>query len=283
MRKRPIVQSVLGLGIGLTLCWLLISKTAVTMADVTTLLAQFQLWPALIILLLTLALQECGARKWAYLDQQLDGKTKHPHRFYWRHGIWQSWLGQILPSPVALIAGRAVVTHATDGNKNWRRGLRSGLLDQLGDLGAFMAFIPATLWQLITQGSWGAWLAEGLATYAVLGWLGCKILPRYIQPVLLGWSLARAVLLTVRLILGAAVFGLPIAAASIAFATPLATLTAILPLTPGNLGITEWGWNYTLGLWHIAPVTTLLYTMSFRFLILAVQTLLLLVLPRLRG
>lgn len=280
--RRYLWQSLIGLALGLALCTSLAGHVQINAATLTGLLQKVDPLAVCGALLLSIVMLETGARKWAYLDKHFDGHAAKPHRYYLRHYLWQNWLAQILPGTVALILGRALVTHVGE-EKNWKRGLRSGLIDQLSELFILLAFIPATLWQLWAQGAWEVWLALGLATLLASGWLGHRLLPRYVLPVVLFWSFWRIAAITLRLIMGVQVFALAIPAAVVAYATPVATLTALLPLTPGNLGLAEWGWTYTLHLWDVPVATGALYVLSFRILVFALQSLLLLALPILRG
>lgn len=280
--KKYIWQSLVGMALGLALCTSLAGHVQLERAALHRLLDNLDLLALLGALLLSVVMLETGARKWAYLDTHFDGHAPKPHRYYLRHYLWQNWLAQILPGTVALILGRALVTHV-GAEKNWKRGLRSGLIDQLSELFILLAFVPATLGQLWTQGSWPLWLAIGMGCLLVSGWLGHKIAPRYVLPMVLFWSFLRIAAITVRLIMGVKVFALAIPAAAVAYATPVATLTALLPLTPGNLGLAEWGWTYTLHLWGVPVAVGALYVLSFRILVFALQSLLLLALPILRG
>lgn len=280
--KRYLWQSLIGLTLGLVLCYSLAGHVQLNAAALTGLLDHIDPLAVCGALLLSMVMLETGARKWAWLDRHFDGHAAKPHHYYLRHYLWQNWLAQILPGTVALILGRALVTHVGT-EKNWKRGLRSGLIDQLSELFILLAFIPATLWQLWTQGSWATWLALGMACLLVSGWLGRRLAPRYVLPVVLFWSFLRIAAITLRLMIGVKVFALAIPVVVVAYATPVATLTALLPLTPGNLGLAEWGWTYTLHLWDVPVAVGALYVLSFRILVFALQSLLLLALPILRG
>lgn len=280
--RKYLWQSLIGLTLGVALCYSLAGHVQLNAAALTGLLNHIDPLAVCGALLLSVVMLETGARKWAWLDRHFDGHAVKPHHYYLRHYLWQNWLAQILPGTVALILGRALVTHV-GAEKNWKRGLRSGLIDQLSELFILLAFVPATVWQLFAHGSWAVWLLLGLGCLLFSGWVGHKLLPRYVLPVVLFWSFLRIGAITLRLIMGVQVFALAIPAAVVAYATPVATLTALLPLTPGNLGLAEWGWTYTLQLWEVPVATGALYVFSFRILVFALQSLLLLALPIMRG
>jgi hypothetical protein len=272
MRLNRVLTAGIGLAFGLALCWLLIAQVGA----LKTQTAQFRLhWPALLgVMATSWLLLEAGAAKWACLDRLLDRSAPQPHAYYRRHLAWQNWLAQFLPPTITLVASRALVTHHA-ADRNWRRGLENGVIDQGSELLIILAFIPASLWQLTSGISFPLWLAAGLITTCAASIGGMIAWPHYIMRDVMLWSGVRVALLTMRLMLGAVALGLPLDLWQIAYATPPATLTALLPLTPGNLGVAEWGWTYVLTLWHADPAITALYALSFRGVIFVAQTLLL--------
>lgn len=267
-------QSLGGIGIGLALCWFLAAHLDLTAAKAATLLTNINWVAALGVLGTSWLMLETGARKWACLDRRRDHRQPQPHSYYQGHMAWQSWLAQILPSIATVIMGRALVTQIA-AERDWRRGFKSALIDQLSELLIILAFIPASLWQLWQDIPFSLWLGTGLITTIVATQVGMKLWPNYALREVILWSGARVALITLRLVLGAATFGLPLVAAHIAYATPLATLAVLVPLTPGNLGLAEWSWTYALTLWHEDPATAALYALGFRALIFLAQTMLL--------
>lgn len=262
----------IGLGLGLGLCWLLVAHVGVLKTQAT----QFHFsWPALSgVLILSWLLLEAGAAKWACLDRLLERSAPQEHSYYRRHLAWQNWLAQILPATATIIASRAFVTHQA-ADRSWRRGLENGIIDQASEFLIILAFIPASLWQLYGSISFLLWLSTGLFTAYAATIIGMILWPQYVMREVMLWSGVRVALLSLRLVLGALALGVPLNLWHIAYATPPATLTALLPLTPGNLGIAEWGWTYVLALWHADPAVAALYALGFRGLIFAAQTLLL--------
>lgn len=272
MRHSRFLTASIGLALGLALCWLLVAHVGV----LKTQAAEFHFsWLALLgVLIISWLLLETGAAKWACLDRLLDRSAPQPQAYYRRHLAWQNWLAQILPATATIIAGRAFVTHQA-ADRNWRRGLENGVIDQASEFLIILAFIPASLWQLYGGISFLLWLCAGITTAYAATIIGMTVWPHYVMRDVMLWSGARVALLTLRLVLGAVALGVPLNLWHIAYATPPATLTALLPLTPGNLGVAEWGWTYVLTLWHADPAVAALYALGFRGLIFAAQTLLL--------
>jgi len=84
-------------------------------------------------------------------------------------------------------------------------------------------------------------------------------------------STTRFAITIVRLMLGAVALGITVPLAAVAYATPPSTMSALLALTPANLGIAEWSWAYLLTLWGVPAAVGALYGISFRILIFAAQ------------
>ena len=61
-----------------------------------------------------------------------------------------------------------------------------------------------------------------------------------------GWSFARAALTVLRLVVGVQALGLFLSGLKVAAVAPLVSVLALIPLTPGNLGVAEWGWQGAL-------------------------------------
>jgi uncharacterized membrane protein YbhN (UPF0104 family) len=87
--------------------------------------------------------------------------------------------------------------------------------------------------------------------------------------------LLRVLVTGVRLVVGVPALSLAISWTAVAMAGPLVALLAVIPLTPGNLGIAEWGWVGVLSWAKENPLDAGLLAMGFRVLVLIAQTLLL--------
>lgn len=273
---RVLIGSALGVG----LCVLLIIRLDVRAGDA------LRLWSGLswswcgIVFLLSAALLWTGAHKWALWAQGLHQMPEPSDGYFLRHFVWQNWVAQFVPPSVAIVVGRGVA-HKVTGDGSFKKGAVGGLYDQAMEFTLLAGLLPVGLGVLmggaggmdfLVGGAFGMF-ASGLVLYLFLFWF--RPVLRSALPALLFWSALRVLLVVVRLALGGAALGIPIDPLVIAAAAPAVAFLAILPLTPGNLGIAEWGWVGILTLAGQEAQDVALLALGFRLLILVVQSLLL--------
>ncbi|HAX91315.1 MAG TPA: hypothetical protein DCY07_03790 [Rhodospirillaceae bacterium] len=162
-----------------------------------------------------------------------------------------------------------------------RSGLWNGVLDQGLEFILLASLLGGSFMVFLNGGGWLALIGYGVAGVAAVfgaAWVGQRWLPAALRAVLwpvLGWSLARVLLTTLRLVIGVWAFSLSLSALSVVAATPVVGMLAVIPLTPANLGIAEWGWQGVLAFAGENSVQAALYPVGFRVLVLLAQTLLL--------
>ncbi len=174
-----------------------------------------------------------------------------------------------------------------------KKGLLNALYDMGFDFGIACLMLPVSLLQWYYHFDWTVWLALCAALIVIAGfilreaphivpeaWLEklglheerkAGMLSRRLIGLMMVLSTARFVLVIVRLICGAWALGIAIPAVTVAYATPVVTMSALLMFTPANLGIAEWSWAYVLTLWGVPMATGVLYGVSYRILIFAAQ------------
>ncbi len=278
MRKRWF-SALAGMSVGLSLCAALVLRFDVQSHDWIRLFHNVS-WPWVIaVVTLTVLLWWSGARKWALFSSALHGDSgKEPASgFFLRHFAWQNWLGQFVPPALAIVLGRCWASRRMPG-VGVRAGAGSAIYDQAFEFVLLMGLLPAAYTVLSDHAVWFVWVPM-----AVLGvWFAasaiflCRCwLPQGIQEhlgALLGWSALRVVLTVVRIIAGAPALGFNIEPAHIVAASPVVAILALIPLTPGNLGLAEWGWSGVLIYAGTASLTAGLFALGFRLLIYGVQT-----------
>jgi len=282
-KLQPWVRVGAGLFLGLVLCVALILHLDVREADWARLLQGLS-WPwIIVVVLLTIALWGSGARKWALWAEALHGEAgKEPAPgFFFRHFAWQNWFGQFVPPSLAIILGRSWASRHMPG-VNWREGAGNAFYDQLMEFVLLAAFLPAAvliLWYQAVVQVWAPVALAGLLAVGgivlLLGRLFPRVPRRFLMPLLL-WSALRVLLTIARLIVGAPALGLLIDPVAIAAAAPVVALLFLIPLTPGNLGVAEWGWAGVLTFAGTEPVSAGLLAVGFRLLMFVVQTVLIL-------
>jgi len=284
MNKRwMIFRVVVGLALGLALCVALYAHLDVKSEDWGRLWRSLS-WPwTAVVLGLTLLHWWSGARKWRLWALALHGEAgREPASgFFLRHIAWQNWYGQFLPPTLAIVLGRSWAARHMPG-VNWRAGAGNGIYDQAMEFLLLSALLPAAWLILHDHVGIVIWGPVAVACMAVMaGFIGLsrRWLPQRLGPFLpslLAWSALRVVVVIARLVAGAPALSLAIDWASIAATAPVVALLMIVPLTPGNLGIAEWGWVGVLAYGGTDPVQAGLMAVGFRVLMIAIQTVLLL-------
>ena len=280
------MMTVGGLALGFALCVSLFQHVQLSGEDFAALAGSMTSALALLsvfgVVVLSYLLMIAGARKWALLSHALHGEAgREPSRgFFLRHYLWQNWIGQFVPPSVAIIAGRGVAARAMP-DVTARSGLWNGVLDQGLEFILLASLLGGSFMVFLNGGGWLALIGYGVAGVAAVfgaAWVGQRWLPAALRAVLwpvLGWSLARVLLTTLRLVIGVWAFSLSLSALSVVAATPVVGMLAVIPLTPANLGIAEWGWQGVLAFAGENSVQAALYPVGFRVLVLLAQTLLL--------
>ncbi len=270
--------AILGLGAGVLLCVGLVLWQGLGAADARALAAGLSLFWCAVVLALTAALMFCGERKWGLLSRCRAARGPAMEApFLRRHYLWQNWVGQFIPPSVAIILGRAWVSRRA--GEGVRGGLASGLFDQATDFAALCALLPGAAFVLFGGTGWGAFFAGSALGLAALFGMGPFLTRRFLSreafPALFGWSVARALLTLLRLLAGVKALSLSLPLLPVAALTPIVSFVALIPLSPGNLGLAEWGWAFGLVFAGQSAHTATLYALGFRLLILVAQTLLL--------
>lgn len=310
---RRVVFALLGLALGGGLCVYVFSQAAIGRADWVALLSSSSLLSCVLVVILTHALMLVGARKWEILAEALRKKDEPipEPAFFYRHFLWQSWIGQFVPPSLAIIFGRGLASRHLDrahrqsqpslaegvilqtegGEGVWAairhknfsllRGLGSGLFDQAMAFALLTSFGGGSVLVLWFGGGVLAFLGGtvcgvagiALVTFIVQRWMP----PQWRQAIwsLFFWSFVWSGLTILRLVVGVQALGLFLSCIKVAALAPVISLLALIPLTPGNLGIAEWGWQAGLVWAGQGVVAATLYAAGFRVLILIAQSLLL--------
>lgn len=248
----------------------------VTLPDWKNLIAGLS-WPWLWISLLLSGLHiVTGADKWRLWALAQHGKADQPYVYLRRFG-WQVWIGQFVPLPVAVIAGRGI-SAARDKNLSWHSASLNGAWDQLFELLAMVCLIPVAAGALLRNEDpmiWSGLIATSLICYALwfLGmrrW-GARWLQHHLLRLML-YSQLRVLIMIARHLALTLAIALPVSLLMVAAAMPVLTLLSLIPFTPGNLGIAEWGWVGLLGWVGENPSTVALYVICVRILVYLMQT-----------
>lgn len=292
---RTILALILGIG-------LIVALFNLHSLDLTSLKTLKPSWPYIAAMFIcSIIYVMLGGWKWQLISKQWHGEAPGIG-FHFSQSAQTMLLSQFLPLPVATALQRAAVLRIKH-NIPVTRGIVHAVYDLGFEFMIALLLVPATLLQLYTSFSFTSWLASGifaLVACIFMAWKSRNILlwlakmlsrkkasekigewlyawkkhgllaPRFIILMIL-ISTARFAVLTLRLCVGATAMGLIIPWDAITYTTPLATIPALIPITPANLGVAEWSWAYLLSLWEVPVAAGVLYATGFRILTLAVQ------------
>ena len=259
------------------LCWLLIDRLVREVPDWPIYFANLS-WPWLVASFgLGLILILTGADKWRlWLRAQQPDVPVHKAQLI-RHYSWQTWVGLFVPLPLAIIAGRSL--HA---KSQWRSGAANALWDQGFEFMVMICLMPVTLMLLLGQAdNWIAGAGAGIGLLVAWMLAARRWGPDWLQPVLwrlFGYSWLRVGLIIARQLALTLALAMPLSLLHITAAMPVLTALALIPLTPGNLGITEWGWVGVLALAGEDPKLVAIYALGCRVLIYIIQSMIVLTL-----
>ena len=301
MEMRGKIRAGLALIAGIGLIIILFSLQSLNLESFSTLTLS---WPYITAMVASSIIYVLlGAWKWQLISKQWHGSAPGIG-FHFSQSAQTMLLAQFLPLSIATAVQRAAVLKLKH-QIPVIRGIAHAAYDLGFEMLIAILLVPATLLQLRYDLSFTSWLYIGIiiiALCAVIAWKSGSLLswlsnilshtkptskpgeylrgwrthgllaPRFII-IMLTISTARFAVLILRLCIGATALGLLIPWTAITYTTPLATLPSLIPLTPANLGISEWSWAYLLSLWEIPVATGALYAAAFRILTLATQAL----------
>lgn len=243
-------------------------------------------WPTAAVIVLTAAQVYLSACKWSYVLRLSDQHVRRPLRFYLRHTAAGMLLGQVLPTQVGTAAMRAAALRASGEQRPLVTGTYTSLIEQSFDVLVPLALVPASLFTLHGAHGVETWLALGALSVLAGGVLLVVLahltsrrasVPRGLRrltarPTLaplvdaLGRLITRRALLTLwtlsalrfaivllRTALVAQALGFAHHLGPVVMVAPLVQCMALAAITPGALGIVEWGWAGLLSGWQHWP------------------------------
>ncbi len=295
MSLKLCLKSLLAFILGISLVVGLCLATGVSWRILVDIAAHIR-WPIFFVMLIcSSSFIYLGALKWQLITHNRKEPRPHFYLYYTAHAVL---LGQFLPQSVATALCRTAVMRLQQ-NTSFKHSLLNAVYDLGFDFLIAVILIPASLFQIVFGFSFVLWLMFAALLLLVAGFILVRLpnilswpimtklkypwlqrlkderrqgllAPQLITKIML-LSLARYGLVITQLVLGVSALNIAIPAKIIAYATPLATLPSLIPLTPANLGIAEWSWAYLLTLWHMPAAAGASFALGFRLLILAVQ------------
>lgn len=302
LTKKNVISSILSLGLGFFLVWLILRFTNVNVEEIVA--SFYSLNPlyagaAIAALILHTFLT---AYKWGLVTQKLTPDNQQPQKFYLFYTTLGSLTMQFMPQYVGMvmIQNLALRVHKIS---SFSKGFLSVVYDQFFNLLIPLLLFPTSILYVLGYISlsvavW-AWIATIIAVHFIINKWHRRLITFLIkaltwvkqlkpgkakanQPVVdagkdsvlgkdftlyLYWiSVVRYVVWIIRGVLIAIAGGFKIKLWAVAFISPIVQLAMLLSFTPANLGLMEFSWIGLLRLFDVADASAVQFALMQRFL-----------------
>ncbi len=302
LTKKNIISSLLSLGLGFFLVWLILRFTEV---DVEQIIASFYtLNPfyaglAIVVLIIHTFLT---AYKWGLVTHKLTPDNQQPTKFYFFYTTLGSLTMQFMPQYVGMVMVQnlALRVHKIS---SFSKGFLSVIYDQFFNLLIPVLLFPASLLYVLGYISLSVaifiWTTTIILTHFIINkwhrslisflikaltWVKQRkskknnstpaeiatgkdsILGKNFTLYLYWISVVRYVVWIVRGVLIALAGGFKIKLWAIAFISPIVQLAMLLSFTPANLGLMEFSWIGLLRLFDVPDMSAVKFALMQRFL-----------------
>jgi len=302
LTKKNVISSVLSLGLGFFLVWLILRFTDV---DIKQIIASFYslnpLYAGLAIVVLIIH-TFLTAYKWGLVTQKLTPDNQQPIKFYFFYTSLGSLTMQFMPQYVGMVMVQnlALRVHKIS---SLSKGFLSVIYDQFFNLLIPSLLFPASLLYVLGYISLSVavfiWTSTIILTHFIINkwhrslisflikaltWVKQKksgknnpgqaevdtgkdsVLGKQFTLYLYWISVVRYVVWIVRGVLIALAGGFKIKLWAIAFISPIVQLAMLLSFTPANLGLMEFSWIGLLRLFDVPDISAVKFALMQRFL-----------------
>ena len=303
LTKKNVISSILSLGLGFFLVWLILRFTNVNVEEIIT--SFYSLNPLYAGLAITALIVHTflTAYKWGLVTQKLNPDNQQPIKFYFFYTTLGSFTMQFMPQYVGMVMVQnlALRVHKIS---SFSKGFLSVIYDQFFNfLIPFLLFPAAILYVFgyisLSIALW-IWIATIIAVHFIINkwhrrlifflikaltWVkqlksgkakaGSKpaietgkdsVLGKDFTLYLYWISVVRYVVWITRGILIAIAGGFKIKLWAVIFVTPIVQLAMLLSFTPANLGLMEFSWIGLLRLFDVADASAVQFSLMQRFL-----------------
>ncbi len=303
LTKKNVISSILSLGLGFFLVWLILRFTNVDVEEiVTTFYSLNPLYAGLAVVALILH-TFLSAYKWCLVTQKLTPDSQQPIKFYFFYTTLGSLTMQFMPQYVGMVMVQnlALRVHKISSIS---KGFLLVVYDQFFNfLIPFLLFPAAILFVFnyisLSVAVW-MWIATIIAVHFMIDKWHRSLITSLIkfltwvkglkqgkgkadaQPVAkvgkdsvlsknftlyLYWiSIVRYIVWIIRGILIAIAGGFKIKLWAVVFVTPIVQLAMLLSFTPANLGLMEFSWIGLLRLFNVPDAVAVQFSLMQRFL-----------------
>lgn len=302
LTKKNVISSILSLGLGFFLVWLILHFTEV---DVEQIVASFYslnpLYAGLAIAALIVH-TFLTAYKWGLVTQKLTPDNQQPLKFYLFYTTLGSLTMQFMPQYVGMVMVQnlALRVHKIS---SFSKGFLSVVYDQFFNLLIPLLLFPASILYVLGYISLSVavfiWIATIILTHFIINQWHRRLISFLIKALtwvkqlkagkakatkpeittgkdsILGkkftlylyWiSVVRYLVWIIRGVLIAIAGGFKIKLWAVAFISPIVQLAMLLSFTPANLGLMEFSWIGLLGLFDVPDASAVKFALMQRFL-----------------
>ena len=302
LTKKNIISSILSLGLGFFLVWLILHFTDVNVEEIIA--SFYSLNPLYAGLAITALIVHTvlTAYKWGLVTQKLTPDNQQPLKFYLFYTTLGSLTMQFMPQYVGMVMVQnlALRVHKIS---SFSKGFLSVVYDQFFNLLIPLLLFPTSILYVLGYISlsvavW-AWIATIIAVHFIINQWHRRLISFLIQALtwvkqlksgknksaqpavatgkdsILGkdftlylyWiSVVRYVVWIVRGVLIAIAGGFKIKLWAVAFISPIVQLAMLLSFTPANLGLMEFSWIGLLRLFDVPDASAVQFALMQRFL-----------------
>ncbi|MGR8919345.1 MAG: lysylphosphatidylglycerol synthase domain-containing protein [Gammaproteobacteria bacterium] len=255
-------------------------------------------WPVFAIFFLVALQVYLSARKWAFVLSRVEAHMGRPMRFYFLHTATGVIVGQLVPVHLGAAAARSAALRLDGQERPFLTASMTSLFEQLFDFFLPLAMLPVAFAAMYGIGSPSLWSVATLALAIALGIVvvssaaavtrsaRLRALVRAtlerlrvrrslgeLAPMVGGegvrvlvWiSAARFLVVLLRHAVVATALAGAVSVWDVVFLAPVVQFLALVSVTPGAIGVVEWGWA---GLLHAIAAVPLaeaaLFALSLR-------------------
>ncbi|WP_036477027.1 lysylphosphatidylglycerol synthase transmembrane domain-containing protein [Myxosarcina sp. GI1] len=301
LSRKNVVFSILSLGLGIFLIWLILRFTNVELAEVIAKLYDLNPWYTALAILTLLIHTWFTAYKWNLVTHQVTPDREQPFRFYLFYTTLGSLTMQFMPQYIGMVAVQnlALRVHKVS---SLSKGFLSVIYDQFFNfLIPFLLFPASILFVLghISLGiavfatstiiiashfiikRWYRYLMglliksyisfknsrkKSQATHSNIAFKNSDILDRKFTLNQYWLSVIRYVFWLIRGVVIVYAGGLKIGLWAVVFTTPIVQLAMLVSFTPANLGLMELSWVGLLALFNVSNTDAVQFALLQRFL-----------------
>jgi len=303
LTKKNVISSILSLGLGFFLVWLILRFTNVNIKDILTRFSSLNPWYTGLAITALIIHTVLTAYKWGLVTQKLTPDNQQPLKFYLFYTTLGSLTMQIMPQYVGMVMVQnlALRVHKIS---SFSKGFLSVVYDQFFNLLIPLLLFPTSILYVLgyiplSVAIW-IWIGTIIAVHFIINrwhrrlitWL-IKVLTwvKQLKPgkkkdvtqtniatdknsvlgkdftLYLYWiSVVRYLVWIIRGIFIAIAGGFKIKLWAVAFISPIIQLAMLLSFTPANLGLMEFSWIGLLRLFEVPDASAVQFALMQRFL-----------------